>query len=214
MPVDSFSASIAAFSAVAAVLVITPGMGTAFLTSTLLHNGRRAGYFAAVGMNAGALTHAIVAISARATLLRRFPQGLTALALAGGTLLIGLGCFGLYRAIVRRGVAPGKVDGARTGSPAAFIGSGFATNLLNAPIALFYLIVVPQYVPRTVSPAFGAAVLSAIHLLMAITFTMAYARVLGGALETLQRPRIRLALDCLTSAILFMVGVRAIVGAT
>ena len=54
-------ASILAFAGVAAVLVLTPGVGTTFLMSTVVDHGRKAGYLTAIGMVVGAAIHATIA---------------------------------------------------------------------------------------------------------------------------------------------------------
>src|SRR4051794_30052337 len=88
---SSTAASVLAFVAVAAVLVLTPGVGTTYLLATVMSRGRRAAYLTAVGMVTGAAVHATVAVLGAAILVRALPQALTWIALVGGGLIVFLG---------------------------------------------------------------------------------------------------------------------------
>ena len=73
-PLSTIHYPLIAFATVAALLVITPGVGTTFLISTVVGHGRRAGYLTAVGMICGAILHATIAAVGTVILLHRFPR--------------------------------------------------------------------------------------------------------------------------------------------
>jgi threonine/homoserine/homoserine lactone efflux protein len=212
MSATAGAASILAFAGVAAVLVLTPGVGTTFLMSTVVDHGRRAGYLTAIGMVIGAAVHATVAAAGTAILLRRFPQALTWIAFVGGTFIAVLGLRGIKSAF--HPPAPPLVDGpAQSHRVHNFVITGGLIALSNAPLPLFYFVVVPQYIPRGMSRVGGAALLSSIHIAMAGAWMGTFVSLIGQLVDVLRRPTVLLALRCATGALLTLLGIRAVLGA-
>jgi threonine/homoserine/homoserine lactone efflux protein len=207
---DSSLAPIAAFAAVAAILVVTPGVGTASLIATVVAHGRRAGYLMALGMVAGAATYAIGAAAGITALLHAFPQALRWIAIGGGAFIIWLGIRGMFAA-TRTPVSTRSEESRRPDH--AFAATGFLIALGNAPLPMFYLVIVPQYVSRAMSPFGGALLLSSMHLLMAGTWMTTLVTVLGRLVDVLRRPRVLLTMQLLTGTALILLGVKSISGA-
>ena len=65
--------------------------------------------------------------------------------------------------------------------------SGFLTNMLNPSLAAFYLIVLPQFVPRGAPFVRGALTLTAIHVSMALSWHLAWALAGGTLARVLSR---------------------------
>jgi threonine/homoserine/homoserine lactone efflux protein len=200
--------SIPAFAVVAAILVLTPGVGTTFLLSTVLSHGRRAAYLTAVGMVCGAIIHATIAAVGTAVILHAFPRALTWIAVLGGTFIMLLG----IRSLVRAFRAFGEAHAAETvpDRPHGFVNTGLLISLSNAPLPLFYFVVVPQYIPPTMSPLGGASLLSAIHIAMAFAWMVTFVTLVGQLRGILRRPKVRLALQCATGLLLIVLGGRAL----
>jgi threonine/homoserine/homoserine lactone efflux protein len=207
----SAATSIPAFAAVAAILVLTPGVGTTFLLSTVLAHGRRAGYLTATGMVLGATIHATIAAVGTAALLHVFPRALSWIALVGGTFIIVLGLRGIVRAL--EGDGGSRAVEAMLRRPHGILMTGLLIALANAPLPLFYFVVVPQYIPPTMPRVGGAALLSTIHIAMAFTWMVTFVTLVGRLAEILRRPRVRLALQCVTGILLIVLGGRAVYGA-
>jgi threonine/homoserine/homoserine lactone efflux protein len=205
---DPFLSPIAAFAAVAAVLVITPGVGTASLIAAVATRGRRAGYLMAIGMVLGAGLYALGAAIGTTALLRVFPRALLWIAIVGGCFIIGLGLKGIITALRPTKGAPKTPKGEHT-----LVTTGLIIALGNAPLPLFYLLVVPQYVPKAMSPLGGALLLSSIHLLMAGTWMTTLVTVLGKLVDVLRRPRVLLSLQLLSGTALILLGAKSIRGA-
>ena len=208
---DSSLAPIAAFAAVAAVLVLTPGVGTASLTSAVISHGRKAGYLTAIGMVAGAVLYAVAAAVGTSALLSVFPGALRWIALAGGSFIIWLGARGIM-SVLRTGPRPPEIPAEPPGHH-AFVTTGMIIALGNAPLPLFYLVVVPQYVPKSMPRLGGALLLSSIHILMAGTWMTTLVTLLGRLVDVLRRPRVLLTMQLLTGAALILLGARSIAGA-
>jgi threonine/homoserine/homoserine lactone efflux protein len=204
---DSSWAPILAFAAVAAILVVTPGVGTASLIATVAAHGRRAGYRMAAGMVIGAAIYAFGAAVGTTALLRVFPTAVRWIAIGGGAFIIGLGLKGIASAF-----RPRVTASASTGQH-TFITTGVIIALGNAPLPLFYLVVVPQYAPKSMSPFGGAILLSSMHLLMAGTWMTTLVTVLGRLVEVLRRPPVLLSLKLLTATALIFLGLESISGA-
>lgn len=209
---SAIAAPILAFAAVAAALVLTPGVGTAFLTSTVVAHGRRAGFQTAAGMVVGAAIHALAAAAGTVVLLREFPRALTWIAIVGGSFIIWLGGRGIVRAI--RNTRPGG-SATMTTPPGrhSFAATGMFIALGNAPLPLFYLVVVPQYIPRDMSRIGGAALLSVIHLAMAGAWMATVVHLVGRLAEVLRRPRVLAGLQIVTGTALVLLGIKSVAGA-
>jgi threonine/homoserine/homoserine lactone efflux protein len=200
-----------AFVVLTVVLVMTPGSGTAFLTDVVLQRGRRAGQLGAAGLFLGATVHAVAASAGLSVLLRRSPVAARVVAIAGGGYLVFLGVRSLYR--LRRNARPGAAAVDHRREPGwEIVRDGVVTNLLNAPVALFYLVVVPQYIPPRMSLSGGMILLSAIHLACALTWTMTYATLLGSLVRYVTRPRVRMAMQGVTAVLLVALGARSMAG--
>lgn len=199
----------AAFAAIAAVLVVTPGVGTAFLVSTVISHGRRAGYLAAAGMVLGGIIYALAAAVGTTVLLRAFPRSLDWIAVGGGAFIVWLGAKGIFRAF-----GPAPADSAVVEPPGRheFITTGVIIALGNAPLPLFYLVVVPQYAPDTMTPFGGAMLLSGIHLAMAATWMVTLVTLVGHLVHVLRRRRVRLTMQVLTGVALIYLGIKSITG--
>jgi threonine/homoserine/homoserine lactone efflux protein len=88
--------------------------------------------------------------------------------------------------------------------------TGIVIALGNAPLPLFYFVVVPQYVPRSMSPLGGALLLSSIHLAMAGTWMITLVTLLGRIVGVLRRPRVLLTMQLITGVALLYLGIRSI----
>jgi len=206
---DSSIGPILAFAAVAASLVVTPGVGTASLIGIVAAHGRRAGYLMAAGMVLGAATYAVGAAVGTSALLRVFPQAVHWIAIAGGVFIVALGLRGIWAAVR----APNAATIARPSAQHTLVTTGLLIALGNAPLPLFYLVVVPQYVPKSMSPFGGALLLSSMHLIMAGTWMTTLVTLLGRIVDVLRRPRVLLSLRVLTGTALILLGVKSIAGA-
>jgi threonine/homoserine/homoserine lactone efflux protein len=85
---------------------------------------------------------------------------------------------------------------------------GFFSDLANPKIGIFFTSLLPQFVDsgRPVLVPFLA--LGAVFVLMTVLWLCAYCLVTARAAETLQRPRVRAALDRVTGIVLIAIGVR------
>jgi threonine/homoserine/homoserine lactone efflux protein len=176
-------ADLVAFAGVAAVVNITPGLDTVLVLRNSMSGGRAAGFAAGLGINTGCAVWGLAAAIGLTALLAASHVAFDVLRVAGAMYLVWLGGSALWRS--RR---PGTQDpasartedvGAPSSRPApggrpqssparmrfAAFGSGLKTNLLNPKAGIFYMSLLPQFLPH------GAPVFSTTMLLTAVDVT-------------------------------------------
>ena len=192
---------IVAFTAVAAVLTVTPGVDMALVTRTALERGPRPARLTAAGICSGLLVWAALSAIGVAAVLSASAEVYTVLRLAGAAYLIFLGVQGLLRA-----AGPDRVEAPRAaGSP---FRQGLFTNLLNPKIAVFYTTFLPQFI-RAGDPVLAMSLLLAsIHAALSLVWLSGYGSAVARAGDVLRRGRARRALDALSGLVLVGLGVR------
>ena len=84
----------------------------------------------------------------------------------------------------------------------------FSVNLLNPPVLLFYMTVVPQFIGPQDAYLARALVLGATHVAMSVVWQGACGVAVGVAAEHMRRPAVRRALEGATGAVLVALGAR------
>jgi len=133
---------IAAYTAAALLLILTPGPDMTLFLGQTLTGGRSRGFAAFLGASAGLFVHTMLAAFGLSALL-------AASATAFGVLKV-IGCvYLLWLAFdaIRRGSALTLAPGAGEPEPIARVFfKGVAINLLNPKIIVFFLTFLPQFV--------------------------------------------------------------------
>jgi len=218
-----FDARFLAFVALSALLVLSPGATLAVVVETALGHGRRAALLTVAGVGLGNATLAAAAAFGLSALIGRWPSALEAIRLAGGVYLAWLGLRGLWRARPSRRPAETRESGpgasadaaARRSAgneagpgPVSFVARGVLTNLLNPPVLLFYMTVVPQFIGPQDPYLARALVLGATHVAMSVVWQGSCGLAVGMAAEHMRRPALRRALEAVTGAVLVFLGAR------
>jgi threonine/homoserine/homoserine lactone efflux protein len=168
--------SIIAFTGITAVLVLTPGMSTALVFRNTADGGPRAGVVTAFGIAIGNATWALATGLGLAVLLGRVPGALGIIRIIGVALLAWLGAASLRRAwTVRRSPAESGPALQPARAHSTHLWEGALTNLLNPSILVYYVATLPQFIGRSARFATAFALLSAIHVLMALVCHCAWA---------------------------------------
>ena len=191
-----------AFAAVTVPLVATPGASTAIVLRNSIAGGVRAGVATAIGANAGSICYGLLTAFGVSAALQHWPAVWLALRIGGAGYLAWLGLRSLARAWTYR--QPEKTADVSVDRPplARSAGEGFVTNALNPSLATFYLLVIPQFVPREAPFASSALLLTAIHVGLAITWHLSWAAAGGTLSETLARTRPRRILEAISGVAL------------
>jgi threonine/homoserine/homoserine lactone efflux protein len=193
---------VAAFLAVSALVIVTPGQDTALTIRNSLLGGRRAGVATAFGVSAGQAVWALATSVGVAALIVAFEPGFVALKLAGAAFLIYLGAQALYGAI-RRHHAERRIGSGPLTSPVA-LRQGFISNLGNPKMAVFFTSLLPQF-----GSSFSALLaLGLVFCTMTFVWLTAYAFAVAKAGDVLRRPAIRRAFDAVLGVVLVALGLR------
>ena len=200
-----FDARYAAFAALSALLVISPGATLAVVVETALGYGRRAALLTVAGVGLGNAILAAAAAFGLSILVGRWPSALAVIRLAGGAYLAYLGLRGVWRAVFpSRRVAETEMGTV----PISFVARGALTNLLNPPVMLFYLTMVPQFIGPQDPYLARALVLGATHVAMSVIWQGSCGLAVGMAADHMGRPAVRRTLEGVTGAILIYLGAR------
>jgi threonine/homoserine/homoserine lactone efflux protein len=198
------------FLVVAAVVIVTPGPDTALTIGNTLRGGRRAGIFTALGVAAGQAIWALATSLGLAALLIASEPVFIAVKLAGAAYLIVLGARALLAAWRSerpdRGPAPGEPS-LGLGTPAAALGQGLLSNLMNPKMAAFFPSLLPQFVPSGSTSISTLVGLGLVFAAMTLVWLTAYAVVLARA-GWLRRRAVRRALEAVTGIVLVAMGMR------
>jgi threonine/homoserine/homoserine lactone efflux protein len=190
------------FVAVTLPLVLTPGASTAVVLRNSIAGGTRAGLITAVGINTGSLCYGLLSAFGFALALRRWPSAWTLLRAGGLAYLAWLGVQSLRRAFRRAHAAWPPPSDARVTGEWQHLYEGFITNALNPAIATFYLVLLPQFIPRGAPVAQSALTLTAIHIGMAAMWHVAWAAAGGTLARVLAGGRPRQVLEAITGVAL------------
>lgn len=174
------------------VLNLTPGPDVLFIVSQALRGGVRPGIVAALGITAGCFVHVAAAALGVGALLAASATAFHALKWLGAAYLLWVG----FKLLWPRTLSAAAVEAAPV-VPVALLGlravflKGFATNVLNPKVALFFLAFVPQFIPPDATdPALMFVVLGAIFNLNGLLVCVAWALVaawLSGRVMQVQR---------------------------
>jgi threonine/homoserine/homoserine lactone efflux protein len=204
-------AAYGAFLAFAIVLVLVPGPDFAVVTKNTLAAGRWRGGWAAAGVACSNAVQGAAAAAGLGALIVRMQPLFEAVKWAGAAYLVYLGVQSL-RSAARGQYPPLDATGgaSRTGD-AALAGwrQGFLSNITNPKVLVFYLAVLPQFLPAGA----GLAVLLAFalsHALLSLGYLLLLTLALQRARLLLERRRVRRTLDAATGAVLLGFSVRLV----
>ena len=196
---------VAAFAAVAALIVVVPGPDMALVLRNGVARGRGAAVATALGINAGLLVWALAAALGIAALLHASGTAFTALKLAGAAYLVWLGLRALLDAWRGTGDAATSSRHRRRTSP---FRQGLLSNLFNPKIALVYTTLIPQFVDRGGSEIAQTFLLAAVFITMGLVWLTGYALLVAEAGALLRRPSVRRVVNTVSGAVLTALGFR------
>ncbi|RZU62838.1 LysE family translocator [Zhihengliuella halotolerans] len=178
------------FAVIAALLTIVPGLDTVLVLRAAISQGRKHAYATAIGVNTGALIWGVAAALGASAVLATSAVAFTALKLAGAAYLVWLGASMLWRSFRNAPVTSAAVPGAATGrdSLLASWAKGAGTNLLNPKVGVFYVAMIPQFIPDGSSPLLMGAALAMVHNLLGLAWFSLIIMGTHVARAQLQRP--------------------------
>lgn len=200
----SVEQSLIAFSLAAMLLAATPGIDTALVLRMSISAGARRGLAAAFGIAAGCLLWAAVVATGLGALLAASGTVFTVVKFLGAAYLVWQGVL-LLRSRGVRAEAPAVATGETVGSAFA---KGFLTNALNPKVGIFYLTLLPQFVPAGVEMASFSFLLASIHVAMSLLWFVLLVALTRRSVRFLQKPAVVAALDRLTGVVFLGFGLK------
>ena len=199
----SISAALLAYTVVAALLTVTPGLDTALVLRTAASEGPRPALWSGLGIVTGCLVWAAIVAGGLSALLLASEVAYNALRWVGAAYLFYVGLKLLRRprhSFVNEAVPQNRDRGA--------FARGALTNLLNPKVGIFYVSFLPQFIPSGVSVVPFTLLLGAIHGLLGLLWFLALIAATSPLTQWLRRPSVVRWLDRTTGGIFIAFGTR------
>ncbi|MCO1660330.1 LysE family translocator [Pseudonocardia humida] len=193
-------ATYGSFLLFAAVLTVVPGPDFAVVTRNALAGGRRRGLWAGVGVSSSNAVQGVVAAVGLGALIVAAQPVFTAIKWAGIAYLLWLGAQAL-RSAWRGEYPPDGGAGEDRGAALAGWRQGFLSNITNPKVLVFYLAVLPQFLPAD-PRLWQLAVLALSHAVLGLAYLALLVTVVHRARRVLRRRPVRRALDAATGVAL------------
>lgn len=200
---------VVAFTVIAGLLTITPGADTVLVIRNVMARGRRAGLLTTVGACCGLFVHAALSALGLSLILVNSALAFEIVKMIGATYLVWLGVQSLRHAFRGQHRASGDADlPARPARGRQSFLEGFASNVLNPKVAVFYLAFLPQFM----SPGdwvFGKSMrLAGIHWVEGVLWLSIVTLFTSRLRSWITRPRVTRAIGATTGAVMILLGVR------
>lgn len=204
--------AVLAFAVVAGLLTLVPGLDTALVLRSSLTRARPYAWATALGVATGAMVWGMAAAVGVSALLTASELAYGILTIAGAGYMLWLGASMIWKSFRNR--PAGAVEATTPMAPASpwqgwMVGAG--TNLLNPKVGVFYIAMIPQFLPSGVSPLVMGAVLAGVHCALSLVWFAAL--ILGGgyARRWLAHPKALAVIDRVTGLVLIGFGGKLLV---
>ena len=199
--------AVATFALVALALTLTPGLDSALVLRSALTKGRREAVATGAGIIAGLFVWGAAAAVGVSALLTASHAAYDVLRVVGAAYLVWFGVRLLIRAVRRDTGAP-EAGVVVRGSAWRAARQGLATNLLNPKVGVFYVALLPQFIPPHDNPLAVGLLLAGEHGLITVAW-FAVLIVLASALgRWLRRPSTVRVIDGVTGTALLGFGLK------
>lgn len=184
----------------AAVLIVVPGPDFAGVVRNALAGGRGRGLWAGIGVSSSNAVQGVVAAVGLGAVIVAAQPVFTAIKWAGIAYLLWLGAQAL-RSAWRGWYAPADEPAQDRGAALAGWRQGFLSNITNPKVLVFYLAVLPQFLPPD-PRLWQLAVLALTHAVLGLGYLALLVAVVHRARRVLTRRPVRRALDAATGVAL------------
>ncbi|MBQ8445608.1 MAG: LysE family translocator [Opitutales bacterium] len=196
--------SLISFLFAAVLLTLSPGPDIIFVATKSLAQGARAGISVAAGLCSGVFFHTALAAFGVSLIFRQSSLAFNALKIAGTLYLLWLA----FQAFRHRNDGIGNAEGEGGRSRfAALYRTGVLMNVLNPKVALFFLALLPQFVPADApSPWLNMLLLGGIFSVQAFLIFSLVSLCAGKLFSALNtRPSVSKCLNLLTALVLVVI---------
>ncbi|MFI6169839.1 LysE family translocator [Nocardia sp. NPDC051052] len=202
--------ALVSFAVVAGLLTIVPGLDTALVLRSAIVRGTRTAFATAFGVGCGLLVWGIAATGGLSVLLTTSQAAYTVLRIAGAMYLVWLGVTSLV-ALWRSGRA-GASDVADEGVPGGSLlrawARGATSNLLNPKVGVFYIAMLPQFIPPQAPHLLMGAALTLVHFVEGVLWCTVLICGVRFARAWLDRRSVKRWMEGITGSVLLALGVK------
>ncbi len=197
--------AIVGFAIVAGLLTLLPGIDTALVLRASVMRGPRAAYATVAGICTGLLVWGIAAAVGVTAILAASQLAYDIVRWAGALYLVALGLTLLWESR-KAGVMPSVA--VESESAVVSFRRGLLTNLLNPKIGVFYMAVLPQFIPTDATALTAGVILALVHVVESIVWFSVL--IWGTRLMKawLERPAVKAWLDRITGGVLVGFGIK------
>ncbi|PYC67640.1 lysine transporter LysE [Streptomyces tateyamensis] len=211
----TIAASLWSFVLVVGLLTLTPGLDTALILRTCAVGRRHRAWGVVLGIQTGTLLWGALSSLGVTALLTASQLAYQVVRWAGVCYLLWMGGRMLLDTFRGRGAPDSAAQAALFDGQDTVAGGwrqGALTNLLNPKMGVFYVAVLPQFIPPHVPHLGMGLLLTSVHIGLGLAWSsllIAFAGVLRGWLA---RPGARRALDRVTGTVIAAFGIRLALG--
>jgi threonine/homoserine/homoserine lactone efflux protein len=202
----TLGSAVVTFAVVALALTLTPGLDTALVLRSALTRGRGDAAATAVGIVAGLFVWGAAAAVGVSALLTVSQLAYDVLRYAGAAYLVWFGVRLLVRAA--RGTVAAEPDRVFRGSAWRAARQGLSTNLLNPKVGVFYVALLPQFLPPHDNPLAVGLLLAGVHGAMTLAWFAVLITLASALGRRLRRPATVRAIDGVTGTTLVGFGIK------
>jgi len=200
--------SLVGFAGLCLMLALIPGPDT-FLVLRISMSRASAGIVAAAGSALGAIVWGALVGFGLAAVLEQSAEVFRWIKIAGGLYLMYLGISALVKARKARKAGLAAEAGAEAPLPVRHrtaFASGAISTLLNPKVGLFYLAVVPQFIPHGGNTLGTALILGLTLAVIGFLYLMTIALVAHKTMKWLKKPKVNTVIERTSSGILAALG--------
>jgi len=202
-----------AYVLVAFVLAVTPGADMALVTKNAIVRGHAAALRTTLGICLGCAVHAFASSLGLSMILARSAIAFETVKLIGAAYLVWLG-FSALRTAARgaaelrsAGPAGTSAGAVRDRGRSGFV-EGFLSNVLNPKVALFYMLVVPQFIDAGGDVLLQTLLLAGFQIGIGLVWLVVFCRLLDRLRDVMAQGRVRRAVEGATGLVLIFLGGR------
>jgi Putative threonine efflux protein len=207
----TITAALLGFGLTALLMTLTPGMDTALVLRTAVVEGGYKAMLAGSGIVAGVMIWGLATAAGLGAVLSVSPLAYAVIQLTGAGYLLWLGAKLLSKALKPSGgFVPAQLPDDR--DPRWFV-RGLLTNLLNPKIGVFYVSLLPQFIPEHVPAIAFGALLAGIHAALGLLWFATLVLATRPLARWLRTPALTRSLDAMTGLALLGFGLRVLLHA-
>lgn len=200
--------AVVAFAIAAGLLTITPGLDTALVLRTAAVEGTSEARFAASGICLGCLMWGTATSLGLTALLAVSRFAYNGVRLAGACFLVYLGIqmWSRKRELAIETEATPEALAVHGSAQYRWLVRGLMTNVLNPKVGVFYVTLLPQFIPQGGSILMYSFLFTFVHVAEGLLWLTLLTMAIGSLRCWIRRPTVTRGLDCGTGTILIGAG--------